>query len=115
MPGTKTKHPPLQVGERIGRWQVLEPVGHQFGTQYWRCRCGCGRIKAISGTQLKRARAGYADGSTQCRSCARSEGKRRHFNSPPRLEVVDLPPPQTFDRVGDWFVLGGAIRHGQRL
>ena len=78
MPGTKTKHPPLQVGERIGRWQVLEPVGHQFGTQYWRCRCGCGRIKAISGTQLKRARAGYADGSTQCRRLPSLRAQLRH-------------------------------------
>ena len=106
---SKPKHPPLQVGERVGRWQVLAPAGSQNNMKYWRCQCDCGRTQAVANKRLKRGRAGQTDGSTQCRRCAGSEQRRFQGRAEPPS------PLQAFDRIGDWLVLERGIRHGQRL
>ena len=98
-----TKHPPLQVGERIGRWQVLSPAGTQNRTKLWHCRCDCGNTKTVASNLLKRARAGHTDGSTQCRHCANGEQQRFQTRAEPPS------PPQPLDCVGDWLVLERGI------
>ena len=52
---------------RFGRWVVIShKTGRtdNFGTPLWECRCDCGTVKFIQGSNLERGH------STQCRSCA---------------------------------------------
>lgn len=67
----------------IGRWFVLGPAERgPDGRRRWRCRCGCGITKIVSGKNL-RART-----STQCRGCAhRKHGALNGRRCPPEYTI----------------------------
>lgn len=49
------------VGERFGRWTVLEraekPINSRSSSAFWKCRCDCGTEKIISGNVLRQGKS----------------------------------------------------------
>ena len=62
------------VGERFGRWTVLEPAQSKGYVKYWKCQCDCGTIRNVRQMSLRSGK------STSCgcyhREEAKSIGKR---------------------------------------
>jgi len=65
-----------KVGERYGRWLVLEKLERKTGGYYWyKCRCDCGTIKEIMGGSLRKKKS--TAGTYSC-GCARLEKITTH-------------------------------------
>jgi hypothetical protein len=60
-----------QVGDRFGRWTLLEVLPPKGTTRQWRVRCECGEIKVVFAGNLTGGR------SHGCNSCAAKERERR--------------------------------------
>jgi hypothetical protein len=57
------------AGQQFGRWRVLSPIGSNVrGQSVWRCRCECGNIQAVAGTNLR------SKVSRQCKRCTGRAG-----------------------------------------
>ena len=41
------------VGERFGRWTVLEPAQSKGYVKYWKCQCDCGTIRNVRQMSLR--------------------------------------------------------------
>lgn len=52
------------IGEKFGKWVVLNKGGYRHNHQYWLCRCLCGIEKEVSAQHLKKEK------STQCLKCS---------------------------------------------
>ena len=57
-------------GERFGMLTVLGYWGHRGRTVMWTCRCDCGQVKTIAGTNL-------TSGRTRSCGCQRGPGIKR--------------------------------------
>ena len=55
------------IGEKIGKWLVIERVYNGKHGTYYDCRCDCGDIYQIRGDILKNKR------SKQCKNCRQKE------------------------------------------
>lgn len=56
---TRTLHPPIQPGQRFGRWTILSPAGWQTfpsGKSFpqWTCQCDCGTVREVLQYSLTR-------------------------------------------------------------
>jgi hypothetical protein len=51
------------TGRDFGRWHVVSRLEVKLSKSYWTCRCSCGLVKRVQGTDL------LAGKSTGCRSC----------------------------------------------
>lgn len=58
------------TGQRFGRWTVLRYAGSHNGRAFWECRCDCGKIRDVRGSDLRNGR------STSC-GCFRTEATAR--------------------------------------
>lgn len=54
------------TGEKFGKWEVLKRNGSLNGKPSWLCRCECGTIRVVSGSNLRM-------GSSRNCGCVRSE------------------------------------------
>jgi len=52
-----------QVGDRFGRWTLLERLPARGTNRRWLCMCDCERVVEVAASNL------VAGKSTQCRSC----------------------------------------------
>ena len=45
--------------QKFGKWTVIKSVGRlgSSGNLYWECKCDCGVIKNICGTDLRRGKS----------------------------------------------------------
>lgn len=51
-------YPPVGIGDRFGRWTVVGgPLVSASRYLRWECRCACGRVKVVWGTNLKRGKS----------------------------------------------------------
>lgn len=57
-------------GERFGLLTVLDCWGHRGRTVMWTCRCDCGQVKTIAGTNL-------TSGATRSCGCQRGPGIKK--------------------------------------
>lgn len=57
-------------GERFGMLTVLGYWGHRGNRVMWTCRCDCGQVKPIAGTNL-------TSGATRSCGCQRGSGIKR--------------------------------------
>lgn len=78
------------IGNRYGKWLVLEVASNEHGKLYYKCRCDCGKEQNVFERNL------YLGRSTQCRSCC---GKLKNKNA------RQLPEIKSGDRVGSWTIL----------
>ena len=60
------------AGEKFGKWSVIERDGNKKIGGYWKCRCECGKIKTIFGSDLRRGK------TKQCRSCSAIKRATKH-------------------------------------
>jgi hypothetical protein len=71
------RHQPIQIGQRFGRYTVIEclPPGSHRSRTTWRCRCDCGTERILAGYVLSR-------GQTKSCGCYKREvagsGTRQH-------------------------------------
>lgn len=70
------------AGEQYGEWLVLRQApGHVLGKdRRWVCRCSCGKLGTIAGSDLRRRGS-----TTRCLSCARIAWTKRLKESPTHL------------------------------
>lgn len=60
------------VGQRFGRWTVLEKLETRIGNQVrWMVQCDCGNVSVAPTVNLR------SGSSTQCRSCGNSKAYTR--------------------------------------
>lgn len=45
------------IGQRFGRWTVIEPAENKNGLTMWLCRCDCGTEKTVRTSHLKSGRS----------------------------------------------------------
>jgi hypothetical protein len=64
-------HKPIQVGDRFGRLTVIKRLSSRRGRKVWKCRCRCGRIKAVLDQHLK-------IGSTRSCGCLQRQRATSH-------------------------------------
>lgn len=68
------------IGQRYGRWTVLERAGRNKHKQVtWLCRCECGRERVVVGHDLR------SGGSKGCVSCGSRESATTHGGKGTRL------------------------------
>lgn len=72
------RHDFLKPGDRFGHWTVLEYIGLRKASanarnrlRMYRCRCDCGRIRDVRGSDLTR-------GVSQACGCRRWEARERN-------------------------------------
>lgn len=63
----KPKYAPIQIGEKINLWTVLEKGSFKHNQQRWLCRCECGNQKEVAQQHLR------TGASSRCVKCV---GKR---------------------------------------
>ena len=66
-----------KTGTRYGKWTILRKdlAVHGLPKAYWLCRCDCGTIKSLLGSNLRSGK------TLQCRSCAKTiHGELRYRN-----------------------------------
>lgn len=68
----KNKHPQIQVGDKYGRWEVIDKAEFDAKRRLWHCRCECGTKRLIMDSQLK-------NGESQSCGCLRRD-KCRNLN-----------------------------------
>lgn len=72
--------------QKFGKWTVIKSAGRlgSGGNLYWECKCDCGVIKNICGTDLRRGK------STCCKSCSKKKEKKEKENyNTSRSNVID--------------------------
>lgn len=62
------------TGSRFGRWTVIERSHRRDSVLLWKCRCDCGREKAVVGTSLRK-------GESQSCGCLRKEQAGERFKT----------------------------------
>lgn len=67
----KLKNKPIQIGEKINFWTVLEKGSLKHNQQRWLCRCECGVEKEIAQQHLRGGQ------SSRCQACMGKENTRR--------------------------------------
>jgi hypothetical protein len=80
------------VGQRFGKWTVLEFAGHRGFNGMWRCRCDCGTIKVIRREVL----LGAVKGS--CDRCAKLA--KESFQQVARWRAQGIPQVEMARRLG---------------
>lgn len=60
------------MGQKFGRWNVIEPVGKKDGCIVYLCRCDCGNERNIKSTSL------LTGHSKMCQSCSARKRKTKH-------------------------------------
>lgn len=60
------------TNQKFGKWTVIKSVGRlgTGGNLYWECKCDCGTIKNICGSDLRRGK------STCCKSCSKKKEQK---------------------------------------
>lgn len=53
----------IMIGEIFGKWSVLNREPNKHRKIMWKCRCECGNIRIVAGSDLRNNK------STQCHSC----------------------------------------------
>jgi 5-methylcytosine-specific restriction endonuclease McrA len=65
---------PLQIGERFGKWEVIEFFGKVDRALAYRCQCDCGMTRVKKAAELRHRR------SSSCPSCATKKHGRSHLS-----------------------------------
>ena len=62
------------INKKFGKWIVLQKTEKRTknGQVLWKCKCECGNVRNVSGSNLKNG------GSTQCKSCQVSQSNKTH-------------------------------------
>ena len=77
---------PLQVGEFIGRLELIEPTGERKGNRkVWLCKCECGAELERSASSLYNSQSAGADAA--CLACLGE--KRLHISGLKTLLAAD--------------------------
>lgn len=71
------------VGQKFGRWEVLERAESLSGNARWLCRCECGTEKIVLGKNLRNGR------SKSC-GCLKKENDSKHLSELNKSRALDL-------------------------
>ena len=58
------KYKDIQVGDKYGKWTIIEKTIKYHKRSFWKCQCECGTIKEVDETTLKNGK------SKGCQKCA---------------------------------------------
>lgn len=63
------------IGRAFGRWTVLERSPRKHRRVFWRCRCACGSLREVEGSNLRQ-------GLSRSCGCLRDEAGRARCSNP---------------------------------